>query len=227
MGHFAAGNGGYHNFKEIQRISEDASMSCKHDLKVQDCRHDSSDVEMEAPAQDDDMSVLTSTDIASQVRAEVEVTRAGDDFVEGLKDVLLQWAETAGEQKTGSHFRSHSAPNLSIGAYIDRIRMYFKCSDECFVVALAYIDRARKNDARMVVCDCSTHRLVFVAMMIAAKFLDDVYYSNTYYARVGGVSLKEANKLEAEMLQSLCWRVHVLPEEYMLFHELACRARQS
>lgn len=45
--------------------------------------------------------------------------------------------------------------------------------------------------------------------MLAAKFFDDHYYNNSYYARVGGVSASEINALELEFLYCLNFSVAV------------------
>jgi hypothetical protein len=36
--------------------------------------------------------------------------------------------------------------------------------------------------------------------MMAAKYYDDRYYNNEYYAKVGGISNNEINSLEREFL---------------------------
>jgi len=38
------------------------------------------------------------------------------------------------------------------------------------------------------------------SVMLAAKFFDDQYYNNAYYAQIGGVSVEEINTLEVEFL---------------------------
>lgn len=55
-------------------------------------------------------------------------------------------------------------------------------------------------------CAC---RLLLTATVLAAKFLDDVYYTNRHYAKVGGVSLAELNDLERHMLMLLAYRLRV------------------
>eukprot|EP00971_Amphidinium_carterae_P312010 6202150-Amphidinium_carterae.1 len=62
--------------------------------------------------------------------------------------------------------------------------------------------------------------------MLAVKFFDDVYYSNAYYAKVGGVRTKddasayfhqhEVNALEAQFLKLIEWRLHVTPQVFFL-----------
>lgn len=50
--------------------------------------------------------------------------------------------------------------------------------------------------------------------MLAAKFFDDVYYSNAFYARVGGVRTKEINLLEWQFLSLVNYHLYVSPREY-------------
>ncbi|KAL5797818.1 hypothetical protein ACOSQ2_002638 [Xanthoceras sorbifolium] len=45
--------------------------------------------------------------------------------------------------------------------------------------------------------------------MVASKMMDDVHYNNAFYARVGGVSNAELNKLELEVLFLLDFGVTV------------------
>jgi hypothetical protein len=47
--------------------------------------------------------------------------------------------------------------------------------------------------------------------MVAAKFFDDVYYNNEYFAKVGGISNKELNALEIEFLNYLNFNLFVDP----------------
>ncbi len=53
--------------------------------------------------------------------------------------------------------------------------------------------------------------------MCAIKFYEDLYYTNEYYAQVGGVALAELNKLESEMLCMLEYNLHVAPEMYQQY----------
>lgn len=53
-------------------------------------------------------------------------------------------------------------------------------------------------------------------MLLAAKFFDDAYYNNAYYAKVGGVLVSEMNGLEVDFLFRINFSLHVPPE---LFHK--------
>jgi len=174
------------------------------------------------------------TNAAATQRAEVfqapvgMVLPAGPEFVHGLGIVLSGLvqvaATTPGRPHKVARFHSVRAPGMLIADYLKRIRKLFLCSDECFVLALVYIDRVGKTDASAEVCDLTVHRLVAAAVMLAAKFHDDMYYSNAHYAKASGLSLKEVNVLEKEMLKLLGWQLHVQPQAYQLYHSLVSQA---
>jgi len=152
---------------------------------------------------------------------------AGDHFMRGLGKVLSLWVrEGAVANMPGKIGRFHSSqpPSLSIQDYITRLQKYFRCSEECFVIALVYIDRITKNNASVSVCDVTIHRLLVIAVVIAAKFHDDKFYDNRYYGKAGGLSLRETNMLEAFMLSELNWRMLVAAQEYELYRDLVCKA---
>jgi len=144
-----------------------------------------------------------------------EVSRATDEFVPALANVLTHLARVS-EKPQGkvTYFHSVRAPPLSIHDYLLRIAKYFQCSKECFVLCLVYIDRIVKLHPEFTICSLNIHRLLVTAAMLAVKFFDDVYYSNAYYAKVGGVRTKEVNALETQFLKLIDWRLHVTPQEY-------------
>ncbi|KAH7667116.1 Cyclin-like protein [Dioscorea alata] len=110
-------------------------------------------------------------------------------------------------------FHGLRAPELSIQMYMERIFKYSKCSPSCFVLANIYIDRfLQRPDVRLT--SLNVHRLLITSVVIAAKFIDDAFFSNAYYAKVGGVSTREMNKLELNFLFSLDFRLQVSPETF-------------
>lgn len=143
-----------------------------------------------------------------------EVRNAGPNFVPALANVLQHMASLAGRPQRVTRFHAIRAPHLSICDYLSRISTYFQCSHECFVLALVYIDRIVKLHPEFTISVLNIHRLLVTSVMLAAKFFDDVYYSNSYYAKVGGVRTQELNALEAQFLRLIEWKLHVLPQEY-------------
>ncbi|CAM6105756.1 unnamed protein product [Calypogeia fissa] len=106
-------------------------------------------------------------------------------------------------------FHGLRAPTISIEKYLERIFKYANCSPSCFVVAYAYIDRFIHQQPGIPITSLNVHRLLITSVMVAAKFLDDAYYNNAYYAKVGGVTTLEMNRLELEFLFRLDFRLQV------------------
>lgn len=103
-------------------------------------------------------------------------------------------------------------PPISLDAYCERVAKYTKCSSMCFVTALIYMTRIAKRDPSLHCTGLSVHRLLLTGVLLSAKFLDDSYFNNSVYARVGGIANKELNRLELEMLRLLEFRLYVAPE---------------
>lgn len=121
-------------------------------------------------------------------------------------------------------FHALKAPGIGIQQYLERIHKYASCSNECFILALIYIDRLIQRN-NFLLTDLNVHRVAITAVLLAAKFFDDAYYNNAYYAKVGGVLVSEMNSLEVEFLFRVNFSLHVSPEVFQKYHdELACHA---
>lgn len=127
-------------------------------------------------------------------------------------EMLLDTIET----KDVTIFHGLRAPTISIQQYIDRIFKYAACSPSCFVIAHIYMDRfLQKTDGHLT--SLNVHRLLITSVMVAAKFIDDAFFNNAYYARVGGVSTAEMNRMEVKFLFSLDFGLQVNVETFYRF----------
>jgi hypothetical protein len=97
--------------------------------------------------------------------------------------------------------------------YNFRILKYASCSNECFILALIYIDRLIQRN-NFLLTELNVHRVTITAVLLAAKFFDDAYYNNAYYSKVGGVLGIELNGLEVDFLFRINFSLHVTPEVF-------------
>ncbi|KAH7436338.1 hypothetical protein KP509_05G015000 [Ceratopteris richardii] len=108
-----------------------------------------------------------------------------------------------------SRFQGVRAPSISVTKYLERIHKYTNSGLSCFVVAYVYMDRLMHQQPDQPITSMNVHRLLITSMMIAAKVIEDVHFNNAFYAKVGGISVTELNKLEAILLFCLDFRVQV------------------
>jgi hypothetical protein len=52
------------------------------------------------------------------------------------------------------------------------------------------------------------------SILLSIKFNEDDFYSNTFYAKVGGISLKEMNILEYEFLSLIQYDMFIQEDIY-------------
>ncbi|XP_057869226.1 cyclin-U2-1 [Cryptomeria japonica] len=106
-------------------------------------------------------------------------------------------------------FSAMQIPAMSLHKYLERMFKYVRCSPSAFVVAYAYIDRLILSNPNFRLTSLNIHRLTITTVMVATKFLDDLHYNNDYFAKVGGLTLREMNILEVEFLFMLRFRLQV------------------
>ncbi|KAI9317932.1 cyclin-domain-containing protein, partial [Dichotomocladium elegans] len=104
-----------------------------------------------------------------------------------------------------TRFHARSIPTIDIYSYLVRIHKYCPAANECFLSLLVYFDRMSKiafcRTSRPFTIDSyNIHRLIITGVMVASKFFSDVFYTNTRYAKVGGLPTSELNNLELEFL---------------------------
>jgi hypothetical protein len=113
-------------------------------------------------------------------------------------------------------FHAMKAPGIGIQHYLERVQKYASCSNECFILALIYIDRLIQRN-NFLLTELNVHRVIITAVLLAAKFFDDAYYNNAYYAKVGGVLVAEMNGLEVDFLFRINFTLHVAPDVFQKY----------
>ncbi|CAA0820341.1 Cyclin-U4-1 [Striga hermonthica] len=117
-------------------------------------------------------------------------------------------------QKISSVFHGLTRPTISIHSYLQRIFKYANCSTSCYIVAYVYLDRFTHSQPALKIDSLNVHRLLITSVMISAKFMDEMYYNNAYYAKVGGMSTREMNILEVDFLFGLGFHLNVTPSTF-------------
>jgi hypothetical protein len=111
---------------------------------------------------------------------------------------------------SSSSLTSPAPPKVTITNYANRLLQWCQCSPSCLAVAYSYISRLEKT---INIDAFNTHRLLFVGVVVAAKLMDDRYYTQTHYSMCGGVERAELNIMEVEFLQLLGWKARVDVDE--------------
>lgn len=80
---------------------------------------------------------------------------------------------------------------------------------------MIYIDRLQMK-SKIHITSSNIHKLLVTSIMVASKFNDDNYYSNSSYAKAGLVPLEELNLLECEFISAIEYDLYVTSN---VFHQ--------
>ncbi|KAF8450940.1 cyclin-domain-containing protein [Boletus edulis BED1] len=129
-------------------------------------------------------------------------------------------------------FHARNIPTITLEAYLLRILKYCPTTNEVFLALLVYFDRmsrlASEATGRTFVIDSyNVHRLVIAGVTVASKFFSDVFYTNSRYAKVGGLPQAELNQLELQFLLLNNFSLVISPEEMQRYAEQLVLFSQS
>ncbi|KAF9101092.1 hypothetical protein BGX29_006003 [Mortierella sp. GBA35] len=160
-----------------------------------------------------DLSVHPVTSTLKMLASLLErITTANDKIKQGLPEpetAMVVMTPAQHQIHTSfTRFHARSIPSISINAYLTRILKYCPCANECFLSLLVYFDRMARNveeitggEGRQFSIDSyNIHRLIIAGIMVSAKYFSDVFFTNSRYAKVGGLPVSELNQLEVEFL---------------------------
>ncbi|RZC69199.1 hypothetical protein C5167_032263 [Papaver somniferum] len=99
--------------------------------------------------------------------------------------------------------------DMTIQSFLERIFRYTHIAPSIYVVAYTYIDRFCQIHKEFRITNTNVHRFLITTIMVASKFVEDMNYRNSYFAKVGGITTKEMNKLEVEFLFLMGFKLHV------------------
>ncbi|XP_042509872.1 cyclin-U2-1-like [Macadamia integrifolia] len=106
-------------------------------------------------------------------------------------------------------FNCSEVLDMTIQSFLERIFRYTRVGPPVYVVAYVYIDRLCQILSEFQITYRNVQRLLITTIMVASKFVEDRNYRNSYFAKVGGLTRKEMNKLEIDFLFLMGFKLHV------------------
>lgn len=79
--------------------------------------------------------------------------------------------------------------------FLRRLHKYTHFSAECLVIAIIYIDRYNMAMENFSLNNLNAHKMMLTAVLLAAKFQDDLYYDNKAFEFAGGVNALHLHQL--------------------------------
>ena len=110
-------------------------------------------------------------------------------------------------------FTSYSKPSLSIKDYLYRIQTYSEAEDNTLIIGLMYIDRICENSS-VILTPYNIHRLIFVSILMAIKYNEDICFEFEFYSKIAGIPIKELKSLEREFIDLIKFNFYINKEDF-------------
>jgi hypothetical protein len=123
-------------------------------------------------------------------------------------------------------FSSKIKTTIKIPEYIMRIVKYAKIEESTLIVALIYIDRICDFN-NFLLTENNIHRVVLLSIISAIKYNEDDIYTNTFYAKVGGLTREELHRLEIEYLNMIRYKLFVDNKVYLQYRAYLKQYKQE
>lgn len=106
-----------------------------------------------------------------------------------------------------TRYHSRTPPSISIPTYLSRLTKFNNFTTATLLTTIYYIDLLSHHYQPFFTLNSWTvHRFLLVGTMLSQKSMEDFFYTNDHYAKVGGVAVSELNCLELDFLSRVDWK---------------------
>ena len=113
-------------------------------------------------------------------------------------------------------FSKESPSNVTLQYFLGRFKKYSKIEKSTLILILIYSDRIC-NSSGIILNPHNIHRIILCCLILALKYNEDEFFTNEQYAKIGGVSLQELNKLEYFSMQLLNFDLFISDDIYQKY----------
>ena len=111
------------------------------------------------------------------------------------------------------NFCSIYLPCISIENYLKRIFYYCKINISTLILAIVYIDYFCEINGYILTLN-NIYRIIMVSIVLSIKFNEDIFYGNSFYAKVGSFNPELLNSLEFEFYIKINFKLLVNESYY-------------
>ena len=122
-------------------------------------------------------------------------------------------------------FSLKQLPKISVGDFIYRIVYYAKIEDTTLISGLIYLDRFCKKK-KIILTEYNIHRLLFISILVAIKFLEDKYFTNIFYSKICGIKIEILNKMEYEFVCGLNFEMYIEKDFFYKYQDLLLNSQE-
>lgn len=142
-----------------------------------------------------------------------ELCSVSKQVAEKLGELLIVKPPLTKSSPSYEEFKNEPT-NIPLETYIKRVLKLTRSEPQCALMAVVYIERMKNTCPGLEISQTNVRRIVFTAMLIASKVIQDIPYNNKFWAAISGTyAVNKVNKMEIDMLMLMDWKTNVDEKE--------------
>jgi len=115
-------------------------------------------------------------------------------------------------------FNSVIIPKISLKDYLIRILKYSEIEINTLIVSIIYLDYiCNKN---YIISKYNIHKLLFISILVSAKFNEDVIYDNKTFSKISGLPINEVNQMENVFFKAMDYNLFISEEHFNTYKNI-------
>jgi phosphate system cyclin PHO80 len=115
-------------------------------------------------------------------------------------------------------FNSETLPKISLKNYLIRILKYSEIEINTLIGSVIYLDYiCNKN---YIISKYNIYKLLFISILISAKFNEDVIYDNSTFSEISGLPINEVNQMENVFFKAMDYNLFISEEHFNTYKDI-------
>ena len=115
-------------------------------------------------------------------------------------------------------FNSNKTPKISLKNYLLRILKHSEIEINTLIGSVIYLDYiCNKN---YIISKYNIHKLLFISILISAKYNEDVIYDNKTFSEISGMALNEVNQMENIFFKAMDYNLFISEEHFNTYKDI-------
>ena len=115
-------------------------------------------------------------------------------------------------------FNSNKTPKISLKNYLLRILKHSEIEINTLIGSVIYLDYiCNKN---YIISKYNIYKLLFISILISAKYNEDVIYDNETFSEISGMPLNEVNQMENVFFKAMDYNLYISEEHFNTYKDI-------
>ena len=136
-------------------------------------------------------------------------------FIEIISNIISE-NQDFNQNTLSAMFCGKRKTSITLDQYFVRLCKYINFESSTLIISMVYLDRFCSMNGIKINVE-NIHRLLFLSLMLAIKYNEDVHYTNVAFSQIAGINIKSLNSLELTFLEKIEHNLYVDEDLYLSY----------